>query len=248
MQYVTQPTVNDEASLLQSDMIPLSLPTLQQHCGGGFRKGEMIVLSGPTGSGKTTLLSQLSLDFVIAGAPTLWGSFEVKNHILLLKMLKQFSKTQSIDTLSSPILTQLMDDFESLPLQFMNYHGATNVDELIETIEYAVNKDDIQYIIIDNIQFLMPRMYRQSPPSSTSNSNNNNTNSLFDRLELQDYILDRLRQFASEKNVTIFVVIHPRKQEDGMELGLSSIGGTAKASQEADLVLILQVQFHSKLL
>lgn len=40
--------------------------------------------------------------------------------------------------------------------------------------------------------------------------------------------------------VNVIVVIHPRKEADGMELGLSSIGGTAKASQEADLVMILQ--------
>jgi twinkle protein len=40
--------------------------------------------------------------------------------------------------------------------------------------------------------------------------------------------------------VNILLVIHPRKEQDGFELGLSSIGGTAKASQEADIVLILQ--------
>jgi twinkle protein len=153
-----------------------------------------------------------------------------------------------------------MDDFEALPLQFMNYHGATNIDEvsilysslvvflyltvsntpqLMETIEFAVNKDDIQYIIIDNLQFLMPRIYK---PHNTTPTHSTTANSaLFDRLELQDYIIDKLRHFATEKNITIFVVIHPRKEEDGVELGLSSIGGTAKATQEADMVFILQV-------
>jgi twinkle protein len=36
------------------------------------------------------------------------------------------------------------------------------------------------------------------------------------------------------------LVIHPRKEEDNQLLGMSSIFGTAKATQEADLVLILQ--------
>lgn len=40
--------------------------------------------------------------------------------------------------------------------------------------------------------------------------------------------------------MNVIVVIHPRKEEDNQPLGLSSIGGTAKATQEADLVLILQ--------
>ncbi len=36
------------------------------------------------------------------------------------------------------------------------------------------------------------------------------------------------------------LVIHPRKEDDAVSLGISSIFGTAKATQEADLVLILQ--------
>ncbi len=35
-------------------------------------------------------MSQISLDFASAGAPTLWGSFEIKNVRLLQKMLFQY--------------------------------------------------------------------------------------------------------------------------------------------------------------
>ncbi len=51
-----------------------------------------------------------------------------------------------------------MDDFESLPLHYMNYYGATAIEQVLETMEYAVDKDDIQHIIIDNLQFMMPRL------------------------------------------------------------------------------------------
>ncbi len=57
----------------------------------GFRRGEVTVLTGATGSGKTTFLSQLSIDFLSQGVPTLWGSFEIKNEILAATMLQQFS-------------------------------------------------------------------------------------------------------------------------------------------------------------
>ena len=48
----------------------------------GFRRGELTLITGATGSGKTTFLSQLSLDFLSQGVPTLWGSFEIRNEIL----------------------------------------------------------------------------------------------------------------------------------------------------------------------
>lgn len=45
---------------------------------------------------------------------------------------------------------------------------------------------------------------------------------------------------ASEKDVHIFLIIHPKKVEDDTNLNVASIFGTAKSTQEADSVLILQ--------
>jgi twinkle protein len=40
--------------------------------------------------------------------------------------------------------------------------------------------------------------------------------------------------------VNIILVVHPRKEDDRVALNISSVFGTAKATQEADLVMILQ--------
>lgn len=92
-------------------------------------------------------------------------------------------------------------------------------------MEYTVEKDDVQHIIIDNLQFLMPRIGAKTA---------------FEKFDYQDLIVEKFRKFCSEKNVNIILVVHPRKEEDESLLGLSSIGGSAKASQEADVVLLLQ--------
>ena len=39
-------------------------------------------------------------------------------------------------------------------------------------------------------------------------------------------------------------MIHPRKENDQVPLNMASIFGTAKATQEADLVLIIQVCYE----
>ena len=49
-----------------------------------------------------------------------------------------------------------------------------------------------------------------------------------------------LRKLATEKNVHIYLVIHPKKLEDEYALTIGSIFGTAKVTQEADSVVILQ--------
>lgn len=58
---------------------------------------------------------------------------------------------------------------------------------------------------------------------------------------MQDVALDKFRKFATDKNVHVTLVIHPRKEDEGHKLTTSSIFGSAKATQEADLVVILQV-------
>ncbi|KAM6390046.1 twinkle mtDNA helicase isoform 2-T2 [Pluvialis apricaria] len=60
------------------------------------------------------------------------------------------------------------------------------------------------------------------------------------KLAAQDYIVGAFRKFATDNNCHITLVIHPRKEDDEKELQTASIFGSAKASQEADNVLILQ--------
>jgi hypothetical protein len=167
-------------------------------------------------------------------------------------------------------------------------------------MDRAVYRDDIQHIIIDNLQFMMPKTQRGSGGSGSSSSAGGagsispGANPFYEKMELQDTVVDKLRAFATEKDVrttcracfcsrprnliygvtllwtsyeaaacdcflgrwkimyadmllsldlqvNIILVIHPRKEEEGVRLSLSSVFGSAKATQEADLVLILQV-------
>ena len=54
--------------------------------------GEFSLVTGATGSGKTTFLAQLSIDFLSQGVPTLWGSFEIKNEVLVETMVHQYNQ------------------------------------------------------------------------------------------------------------------------------------------------------------
>lgn len=55
-----------------------------------------------------------------------------------------------------------------------------------------MHKDDIQHVIIDNLQFMMPRGSSQR--------------GAMDKFEYQDMVIDKLRRLATEKNVRIELV------------------------------------------
>ena len=188
----------------------------------GHRSGELTVFTGPTGCGKTTFMSEYSLDLCNQGIRTLWGSFEVKNVRLAKMMLTQFAEKSITKHLDQFDLWA--DKFEELALYFMTFHGQESIDNVLDAMSHAVYVHDIKHVIIDNIQFML----------GCAN------NWKFDRFWQQDIVLDRFRKFATREDCHVSLVMHPRKEEDMNELNMNSIFGGAKATQEADNVMILQ--------
>ncbi|XP_075072355.1 twinkle mtDNA helicase [Mixophyes fleayi] len=187
----------------------------------GHRKGELTIFTGPTGSGKTTFISEYALDLCMQGINTMWGSFELNNVRLAKIMLTQFSLQRLEEQLDK--YDEWADRFEELPLYFMTFHGQQNIKSVLDTMQHAAYMYDINHVIIDNLQFMMGQEH------------------LFtDKFAVQDYIIGAFRKFATDSGCHVTLVIHPRKEDDDKELQTSSIFGSAKASQEADNVLILQ--------
>ncbi|XP_035222130.1 twinkle protein, mitochondrial-like isoform X4 [Stegodyphus dumicola] len=89
----------------------------------------------------------------------------------------------------------------------------------------AVIVYDVQHVVVDNLQFMM---------------NMEDYNSSLDQYRRQDQIYSTFRDFASRLNCHVTLVIHPRKEPEYSELNNTSISGTAKATQEADNIIILQ--------
>ncbi|XP_004866378.1 twinkle protein, mitochondrial isoform X1 [Heterocephalus glaber] len=187
----------------------------------GHRKGELTVFTGPTGSGKTTFISEYALDLCTQGVNTLWGSFEISNVRLARVMLTQFAVGRLEEQLDK--YDEWADRFEDLPLYFMTFHGQQSIRSVIDTMQHAVYVYDVCHVVIDNLQFMMGHEQLST-----------------DRIAAQDYIVGAFRKFATENNCHVTLVIHPRKEDDDKELQTASIFGSAKASQEADNILILQ--------
>ena len=175
------------------------------------------------------MLSQLSLDLCCQGVTTLWGSFEIRNFKLARTMLGQYS---GVDLMAnSQLFSHYADQFEALPMYFMTFFGSSSVQAVLDAMDYAVYCHDVQHVVLDNLQFMLSGQQLASAPSPHHS---------LDKFELQDRAVTEFRHFATQRNVHITLVIHPRKEAELRPLGVSSVFGSAKATQEADNVVILQ--------
>ncbi len=137
-------------------------------------------------------------------------------------MLSQFS-SEKFTASKGELALKFMEDFEQMPLHFMNFYGSTSMEEVFSTLEYAIYAHDIGLICIDNMQFMLSDQAQG-----------------FQKFDLQDKVTSMLRKIATELDVHVCLVVHPKKVEDDTQLSAGSIFGSAKISQEADNVFILQ--------
>lgn len=136
------------------------------------------------------------------------------------------------DLVAKPdLFNEYADRFQELPIYLLKFFGSTDIDKILDTMDFAVYAYDISHIIIDNLQFML---------SGQAIGVN--------KFDLQDNVISKFRTFATEKNVHITTVIHPKKVDDDIDLSVSSVFGSAKATQEADNIFIIQNRHKYRLL
>jgi twinkle protein len=168
----------------------------------------------------------MSIDLCNQGVPTLWGSFEIQNHRLAKMMMSQKANVPLVPG----NFNEIADQFEELPLYFLKFHGATDVTSVLDAMDHAVYVYDVEHVILDNLQFMLGA-----------------GSSKYDRFEAQDHAIQSFRKFATKMNVHITLAVHPRKENDEM-LGITSVFGSAKVTQEADNVILVQCLDRDRLL
>jgi hypothetical protein len=187
-----------------------------------------------------------TMDLLVQGVRTLWGSFEIKNTRLISSMLTQLvggklaglgastsnaasaaATPSSVPPSSASVLQDHFSGYASefappwqmgatsagltaseagilaryelaadtladLPMAFLRFHGATDVDRVLDALDYAAYAQDVDHVVLDNLQFMMSQAAAVSGSGGSSR-----WGSADSKFELQDRAIDRFRAFAT---------------------------------------------------
>lgn len=119
MKAVTELTDDDSA-------IDSGIPILNNLIGGGFKKGEQIVIAAPPGVGKTLVLGCFGLNAFISGKKVLILTMETSTPVLLMRYLQNFTQREKSSIVSDmETAKRIMDN----KFEMMNNGGDLIVKE-----------------------------------------------------------------------------------------------------------------------
>ena len=126
-----------DKSVYNTERFKCSFKLFDDAMNGGFKSGDLAIISGISGEGKTTLAQTLTYNFCKQGLPCLWFSYEV-----------------SLEHLHKKFEDMGISDF------YYAYSPKKNTTGKIEWVKAKIREGYVKYgtkiIFIDHIDFLIP--------------------------------------------------------------------------------------------
>lgn len=195
----------------------LGSPTLD-FLTGNIEPGELIVITAPTGVGKTTLARTLSWNMAQRDIPSLWFTLEESTPVFLRAF---WGNDTGAQWSTDGTLTKV----SGAPLYFPKDTEQVSFTNLQHIIKYASVKYGIQAVFIDHLHYLVQTRGRADMLGNFS-------------LVLGDRVRE-LRRIALETKVTMFLIAHMTKTDEGTRPTLNDIRDSSFVAQEADHVFVL---------
>lgn len=236
-QYVPSGLVNG-ASLWEEVSKPMSKPDAawpyakldKMLC--GLRKRELVTVAAGTGSGKSTFVRQLVHHLLMTTNDNIGLMFleESASRTALGIMSIEAQKPLHLPTVeSTPEEKRAAFDatLGTGRITLLNHFGSLNLENILDKMRWMAKGQNCGWIVLDHYQMTISGME-------------------VDERKALDMLLTRLRTFVEETGVGVFGISHTRRDtsskgaENGAELTLSSLRGTAGIGQLSDAVIALQ--------
>ena len=195
---------------------PLGFKTLDALL-DGVSSGELIVISAATGVGKSTFAKTIIWNLAQEKIPSLFYSLEESTWNFIQPFLANDPEVrwQPDGTLSKVGDYPIYWPIDAFKIDF---------ERLRQVIRYAYLKYGIQHVFIDHLFYLLDHKAVESSRSISLH--------IGDRLR-------KLRQIAYQTGVSIFLVTHITKTEDGKDPTANDLHSSSFVGQEADAIIML---------
>jgi ribosomal protein L37AE/L43A/archaellum biogenesis ATPase FlaH len=192
---------------------------------GGWRPGEVTMVTGGTGTGKTTFTSQAALHMAAAQHGVLYCPFEMGLIDQLDKWARQHGSEDPETQLDTGKLDITLDAIDDMPIWMFWRTGLIKVEAMRNTMLYAARRLHVKMVVIDHIHWMV-------------RSGN-------DERQQLDALTRCFTEAAAIGGYHCIVVAHPNKQQgatqtkhrDNAITQMSDLKGSSTLSQDAHNVL-----------
>jgi twinkle protein len=200
----------------------------------GMRKGELVTLTGGTGL-KSSVTRELE-HWLIKNTEDNVGIVALEENwlrtadgILSIEANDRIYLSEKRKNYSDEALTDLFDKAIPSGRVFIHSHlGATDIDDIFAKLRYIIVGCECKWVIVDHLHMLV------------------NVLSEGDERRGIDMLMNRLRSLVEETGVGMILVSHLRRasgdkgHEQGIEVSLSHLKGSAGIAQLSDCVIALE--------
>lgn len=171
------------------EFYPSGIKVFDEVIKGGFRDGDLIIISGQTGNGKTSLAQSITYNVFKEGFMSLWFSYEV-----MIEDLWEKFKEMGIDD----------DCISFVPLK--NVSG--KIDWIEKKVKEAKDKYFVKFVFIDHLGFLLPSVKERSDAEMARNYS-----------AYLGSICRDLKTLAINEGVVIVLMAHIKKTDCEVQIG-----------------------------
>ena len=190
--------------------------------GGGFRDGELTVVTGDSGDGKSTWCCCAAWDQATnAQSPVsvLIASFEVLPRIIARKLAQMDIGKSFAAMTEQEIETSLLRMASNVYL--LDKHGRMAIGDLCDAVTYAVRRFSVKFVVVDHLHFFLEAGEDERRSIETA--------------------VRRFSDLAHDLMVPVVLVVHPTKLRvvDGRptKVEMNDLRGAAAIKQDADNVI-----------
>ena len=194
------------------------IPALDEILSGGFRVGQLIVLTGRRGEGKSTLGSQIGVSALNQDFHCFFYSGELMDFYFRNWMDRQITGKELSATEDNEADRLFLNQFYADKAYIYDNQivDINETEDIPRTIEKAIVQNGCEFILVDNL------MTALDPDRE-------------DLYRAQSKFVGELAALAKKYSVIILMIAHPRKTNTN--IGNDDISGSADITNKADIVL-----------